>query len=157
MLFASEKQVFPIQTHYFSTKGSHSTQYYLVWTDVAPATLGWLKVAWLCSSLQLTWPHGLFNKLFSLSFFEDLSLSTVFKSFLVFIPLKMVPRLHIQSFSRTIKSFFSFTASSATIVRNPSWGSPGCLNFVTWSATPHFVTFFSFASDLWFLQRAFRL
>ena len=40
--------------------------------------------------------------------------------------------------SQTIKSFFSFTASTATIVRNPGWGSSGCLNFVTWSATPHF-------------------
>ena len=85
----------------------------------------------------------------SLSFFEDLSLSTVFKSFLVFIPLKMVPKLHIQYFSRTIKSFFSFTASTATIVRNPSWGSSGCLNFVTWSATPTFCCFFQFC--VWFM------
>ena len=53
--------------------------------------------------------------------------------------------------------FLSFTASTATIVRNPSWGSSGCLTFVTWSATPHFVAFFSFVSDLWFLQQAFGL
>ena len=37
---------------------------------------------------------------------------------------------------------FSFTASTATIVRNPSRGSSGCLNCVTWSATPHYVAFF---------------
>ena len=40
------------------------------------------------------------------------------------------------------------------IVRNPSWGSSGCLNFVTWSATPHFVAFFSFASDYFMVSPA---
>ena len=68
MLFASEKQVSPTPTRYFSTKGFYSTQYYLVWTDVLPVTLRWSKVAWLCSS-QLTWPHGLYFFInYSLSF-----------------------------------------------------------------------------------------
>ena len=71
MLFASEKQVSPTQTRYFSTKGFYSTQYYLVWTGV-PVTLRWSKVAWLCSSPQLTWPHGLFCL-----FFINYSLSLI--------------------------------------------------------------------------------
>ena len=50
----------------------------------------------------------------------------------------------------------SLAASTARIARKPSWGSSGWGNFVTWSATPHFVAFFSLASDLRCVQRALR-
>ena len=60
MLFASENKYLQLQLATFLQKAC-CTQYYFVWTDVIPVTLHWSEVAWLCSSPQLTWAHGLFQ------------------------------------------------------------------------------------------------
>ena len=112
----------------FLRKAFTVCSYYFVWTDFVHVTLHGSKVAWLCSSPQLTSAHGLFQySILSLSLIPWRSAfeycAQVFPC--VHIPLKMVPRLHPISFPQ-IRSFFSFTALTATIVRNPSWMRTFC-------------------------------
>ena len=108
----------------------------------------------------LTWPHGLFNKLFSLSF-SLMPWRSAFEYYVQVFPCvhtledgAQVAHPIIFPESQVFRFFYCFNCHDS---ENPSRGSSGCLHFVTWSATPHFVAFFSFASDLWFLQHGWRV
>ena len=152
MLFASENKYLQLCLATFLQKAS------AVHNTILSVTLHWSKVAWLCSSPQLTWAHGLFQETIYTLFLSN-SLKICFWVLCSSLSLCSYPwRWCLDCTSNNCHTqpglfFYCFDGHDSKIAK---LGSSGCVHFVTWPDTPHFVAFISFALDLWFLQWAFR-
>ena len=158
-------------------KGFYCTQYCLVWTEVVPLTLHWSKVAWLCSSPQLTWPHGLFL----INHSPSLSLSLILWRSVFEYCVQVFPCVHtledgaqaahpiifpdnqVFLFLYLLYWIKKIKKSFLLLLQLPRWweiqvGVFRLFKFCYLVSHPTFCRFFSVLRliILWFLQQAFR-